>query len=57
MTRQALKHPLLVQLAVIYTRYLVGGAFMFASLIKIKGHRFTQMEGPVAGTTRGIFSI
>ena len=56
MTRQVLKHPLLVQLAIIYTRYLVGGAFIFASLIKIKGYRFTQMKGTVAGTTRGIFS-
>jgi hypothetical protein len=43
MTRQALKQSLLVQLAVIYTRYLIGGAFVFASLIKIKGHRFTQI--------------
>ena len=49
MTRQALKHSLLVQLAIIYTQYLVGGAFVFASLIKIKGHRFTQMKGTVAG--------
>ena len=43
MTRQSLKQSLLVQLAVIYTRYLIGGAFVFASLIKIKGHRFTQI--------------
>ena len=55
MTRQALKHSLLVQLAVIYTRSLVGGAFVFASLIKIKGHRFTQMEGTVAGHNPGYF--
>ena len=55
MTRQTLKHSLLVQLAVIYTRYLVGGAFVFASLIKIKGHRFTQMEGTVAGHNPGYF--
>lgn len=27
-------------LVVVYTRYLLGGAFVFASLIKIKGHRF-----------------
>ena len=45
MTRQVLKQSLLVSLAVIYTRYLVGGAFVFASLIKIKGHRFTQAAG------------
>ncbi|MDB5269339.1 MAG: hypothetical protein JWP58_2379 [Hymenobacter sp.] len=43
MTRQTLKQSLLGQLAIIYTRYLVGGAFVFASLIKIKGHRFTQI--------------
>jgi hypothetical protein len=43
MTRQSLKQSLLLQLAVIYTRYLIGGAFVFASLIKIKGHRFTQI--------------
>ena len=43
MTRQALKQLLLLQLAVIYTRYLIGGAFVFASLIKIKGQRFTQI--------------
>jgi hypothetical protein len=51
MTRQSLKHSLLVQLAVIYTRYLVGSAFVFASLIKIKGHRFTQ-----ALATEGVHS-
>ncbi|MGY3088920.1 small-conductance mechanosensitive channel [Hymenobacter sp. UYAg731] len=55
MTRQTLKNALLVQLAVIYTRYLVGGAFVFASLIKIKGHRFTQMDGTVAGHNPGYF--
>ena len=55
MPRQTLKNALLVQLAVIYTRYLVGGAFVFASLIKIKGHRFTQMEGTVAGHNPGYF--
>ncbi|MBO2011445.1 hypothetical protein [Hymenobacter negativus] len=43
MTRQSLKQSLLLQLAVIYTRYLIGGAFVFASLIKIKGQRFTQI--------------
>lgn len=30
----------LAQILVIYTRYLFGGAFVFASLIKIKGERF-----------------
>jgi len=34
-----------LQLAVIYTRYLIGGAFVFASLVKLKGERFTQVPG------------
>jgi hypothetical protein len=34
-----------LQLAVIYTRYLIGGAFVFASLVKIKGERFTNVQG------------
>jgi hypothetical protein len=55
MTRQRLKHALLLQLGIIYTRYLVGGAFVFASLVKIKGHRFTQMDGTVAGHNPGHF--
>ena len=48
MTRESLKQKLLPQLVVIYTRYLLGGAFVFASLIKIKGHRFTQLDGSAA---------
>ena len=55
MTRQALKHSLLLQLAIIYTRYLVGGAFVFASLIKIKGHRFTQIADDGGGHSVGHF--
>ncbi|UOQ73176.1 hypothetical protein [Hymenobacter cellulosilyticus] len=38
----------MLQLAVIYTRYLLGGAFVFASLIKIKGHRFTSSNGALS---------
>lgn len=34
-----------LQLVVIYTRYLIGGAFVFASLVKIKGQRFTMVQG------------
>ncbi|MCU0341491.1 MAG: hypothetical protein MUE30_16555 [Spirosomaceae bacterium] len=45
MTLQKLKHFLLPQLFVIYTRYLIGGAFVFASIIKIKGQRFTSESG------------
>jgi hypothetical protein len=55
MTRQSLKQSLLVQLAVIYTRYLIGGAFVFASLIKIKGHRFTQIPDDGIGHSVGHF--
>ena len=55
MTRQALKHSLLLQLVIIYTRYLVGGAFVFASLIKIKGHRFTQIADDGGGHSVGHF--
>lgn len=41
----AWKQKIWLQLAVIYTRYLIGGAFVFASLIKIKGQRFTMVPG------------
>ena len=37
-----------LQLFIIYTRYLIGGAFVFASLIKIKGLRFTTHSGAEA---------
>lgn len=40
-----MKHKLWLQLLVIYTRYAIGGAFVFASLIKIKGERFTTESG------------
>ncbi|TDN40468.1 hypothetical protein A8B98_13630 [Hymenobacter sp. UV11] len=30
---------------IIYTRYLLGGAFVFASIVKIKGLRFTSLSG------------
>ncbi len=40
-----LKQRILPQLLIIYTRYLIGGAFVFASLIKLKGNRFTTMSG------------
>jgi hypothetical protein len=38
-----LKHFTALQIFTIYTRYLIGGAFVFASLIKIKGERFTSI--------------
>jgi hypothetical protein len=34
-----------LQLFIIYLRYLVGGGFVFASVIKIKGLRFTTESG------------
>ncbi|TPG67644.1 hypothetical protein [Hymenobacter nivis] len=44
-TWQAWKRRVLPALAVVYTRYLLGGAFVFASIIKLKGHRFTRLSG------------
>lgn len=40
-----IKEKILPQIFIIYTRYLIGGAFVFASLIKIKGLRFTSESG------------
>ncbi len=42
---EKLKNNVWLQLFVIYTRFLIGGAFVFASLIKIKGRRFTSESG------------
>ena len=38
-----LKKILFFKLVVIYGRYLIGFAFVFASLVKIKGERFTSI--------------
>jgi hypothetical protein len=40
-----LKQNIWVNIFIIYTRYLLGGSFVFASLIKLKGHRFTSESG------------
>jgi len=40
-----IKNHVWAQIFVIYTRYAIGGAFVFASLIKIKGKRFTGESG------------
>ena len=40
-----MKSRILPQLFVLYVRYFIGGAFVFASLIKIKGRRFTTASG------------
>ena len=42
---QRIKTLVWAQLFIIYTRYLLGGTFVFASLIKIKGKRFTSDSG------------
>lgn len=41
----SIKEKLWLQVFIIYTRYMIGGAFVFASLIKIKGKRFTSVSG------------
>ena len=54
-----LKSLFLVQLFIIYTRYLIGGAFVFACIIKIKGKRFTtysQEDAPL-GSTMHFFEV
>ena len=54
-----LKSLILVQLFIIYTRYLIGGAFVFACIIKIKGKRFTtysQEDAPL-GSTMHFFEV
>lgn len=40
-----IKEKIWTQIFIIYTRYLIGGAFVFASFIKIKGDRFTADSG------------
>lgn len=42
---ERLKQKLLPQLFIIYTRYLIGAAFVFASIVKLKGGRFTTISG------------
>ncbi|WP_338225428.1 hypothetical protein [Algoriphagus confluentis] len=46
-----------VQLFIIYTRFLLGGGFVFASIIKIKGKRFTteSQEDAEFGTVGHFF--
>ena len=42
---QRFKQKVWLQIFIIYTRYLIGSAFVFASIIKIKGGRFTAESG------------
>ena len=52
-----IKSVFFIQIFVIYVRYLIGGAFVFASLIKIKGNRFTTFshEDAPMGSTMHFF--
>ncbi|MEL6484610.1 MAG: hypothetical protein AAFP96_07165 [Bacteroidota bacterium] len=40
-----IKKSVWAQLFIVYTRYLIGGAFVFASIVKIMGNRFTAESG------------
>ena len=40
-----MKHKTWMQIFIVYLRYLIGFAFVFASLIKIQGLRFTAESG------------
>ena len=40
-----LKEKFWLQIFIIYTRYLIGSAFVFASIVKIRGGRFTAESG------------
>ncbi|MEO0573323.1 MAG: hypothetical protein AAF039_16580 [Bacteroidota bacterium] len=40
-----LKEKLWPQIFIIYTRFLIGSAFVFASVVKISGERFTTESG------------
>lgn len=41
---RALRQKIFPQLVTIYLRYLIGGAFVFSSIVKIKGERFTTPD-------------
>jgi hypothetical protein len=45
---RTLRRQLGIQLFTIYLRYLMGGAFVFASIVKIQGKRFTTDSGAAA---------
>ena len=54
-----LKSFFLAQIFIINTRYLIGGAFVFSSIIKIKGKRFTtysQEDAPL-GSAMHFFEV
>lgn len=45
MTIATLKKSKTLQIFTIFLRYLIGAAFVFASIVKIQGHRFTTDSG------------
>ncbi|MFT5641690.1 MAG: hypothetical protein ACI9A7_001795 [Cyclobacteriaceae bacterium] len=45
MTLENLKQKILSQMLIIFTRYLIGAAFAFSSIVKISGNRFTNDSG------------
>jgi hypothetical protein len=45
MSLEKLKSLTIIQLFTIYLRYLIGAAFVFASIVKIQGKRFTTDSG------------
>lgn len=51
-----IKSSVWAQLFIIFTRYLIGSAFVFASIVKIKGERFSRpgMDDPI-GTPFHLF--
>ncbi len=56
---ERLKSIFLIQVVIVYTRYLIGGAFVFASIVKIKGERFTtysQEDAPI-GSAMHFFEV
>ena len=40
-----IRQSIIAQIFIIYTRYLIGAAFVFASVVKVKGERFTSVSG------------
>jgi len=40
-----IKDKIWLQLFIIYTRYLIGSAFVYSSIVKIQGLRFTVVDG------------
>jgi len=40
-----MKDKIWLQVFIIYTRYLIGGTFVYAAIVKIQGLRFTSVDG------------